>query len=106
LFKVAVPPGVVTTKFCAPRDPAGTVKVTDVAELTVRFVAGFPPIVTELALVKFVPVSVSTVPPPVTPEIIDRDVAVGVDVAFAPLVNTVENVVVSSANTKYLESVL
>ena len=82
--------------------------MTDVAEFTVRLVAGFPPIVTELALVKFVPVSVSTVPPPVTPEVIDMDVAVGVDggVAFAPLVNMVEKVVANSANTKYLGSVL
>ena len=66
--RVAVPPGVVTTTLTAPAACAGVVAVTWVAESTVNDAAAVPPKVTALAPVRFVPVSVTTVPPSVDPE--------------------------------------
>ena len=54
----------VITKFFAPiLTPAGAVRVIEVGELTVKLVTAIPSIVTEVAPVKFVPVTVTTVPP-------------------------------------------
>ena len=75
---MAVPPGQVTTTFCAPSDvPAGVVLVIEVAELTVKLVTGIPPIVTEVAPVKFVPVIVAVVPPAIDPLEGEIEVKVG-----------------------------
>jgi hypothetical protein len=52
-----------------PAVPAGVVAAIEVALTTVTFVAAAPPIVTPVAPVKFVPVMVTLVPPPVGPEI-------------------------------------
>jgi hypothetical protein len=51
-----------------PAVPAGVVAAIEVALTTVTFVAAAPPIVTPVAPVKFVPVMVTLVPPPVGPE--------------------------------------
>ena len=57
---VALPPPVVTT-ILPDVTPAGTVALIWVAEMTVN-AAAFPPIVTDVAPVKRVPVIVTTVP--------------------------------------------
>ena len=64
-----LPPGVVTMTEAVPAVPAGVVAAIEVALTTVTFVAAAPPIVTPVAPVKFVPVMVTLVPPPVGPEI-------------------------------------
>ena len=61
-----VPPGVVTVTSAVP-DPAGDVAVMCEASTTVTFVPAFDPKRTEVAPVKFVPVIVTLVPPPVGP---------------------------------------
>ncbi len=67
VFAALVPPGVVTSTLLAPAVPAGVLQVMVVALFTVRLVAAVPPKVTPVAPVKLVPVSVTTVPPPVGP---------------------------------------
>ena len=74
---VPVPPGVVTATSTAPMAFAGVTHVTDVALTTVTDVAAVPPNVTVDAPVKFVPVSVTVVPPAVAPLIGLSDVMVG-----------------------------
>ena len=71
---VAVPPGVVTLTLPVVA-PAGTVVVICVAETTVKADAAMPLNATLVALVKFVPVSVTAVP--TTPVAGARDVKVG-----------------------------
>ena len=69
LGKVAAPPTVVTTTFCAPTVPAGVTAVRDVpAPFTTTLVAAAPPTVT-VALVKFVPVIVIGVAPSADPDV-------------------------------------
>ena len=71
-----VPPTVVTLTSTVPV-PAGEVAVIDVAELTVKPVAGVAPNVTAVAPLKLVPVIVTDVPPVAGPEVGDIDVTVG-----------------------------
>ena len=65
---VAEPPDVVTTTSTAPAACAGVVAVTCVAEPTVNEVAAVPPKVTDVVLLRFVPVIVTAVPPAVGPD--------------------------------------
>ena len=51
----------------APAVPAGVVKVTEVPLCTCKLLAGFPPTVIDVVLDRFVPVTVSEVPPAVDP---------------------------------------
>ncbi len=62
-----VPPGVVTVTSTVPADPAGTVAVIELLELTTTDVAGLPPTMTAVPDVKPVPVIVIDVPPLVAP---------------------------------------
>ena len=62
-----VPLGVVTRTLAVPAVPAGAVAVMLVGLATVMPVAATPPMVTEVAPVKFVPVIVTLVPPSVVP---------------------------------------
>ena len=78
LVRFAVPPGVVTDTVFAPAVPAGVTAVTVVELTTLTEVAATPPIVTELAPVKFVPVIVIAVPPLVGPTFGETDEIVGV----------------------------
>ena len=73
-----VPPGVVIDTVFGPSVPAGVTAVTVVALTTLTEVAATPPIVTELAPVKFVPVIVIAVPPLVGPVFGLTDEIVGV----------------------------
>ena len=77
LVRLAVPPGVVTDTVFAPAVPAGVTAVTVVELTTLTEVAATPPIVTELAPVKFVPVIVIAVPPLVGPTFGETDEIVG-----------------------------
>ena len=61
------PLGVVTTTPLAPAVPGGVVAVTVVSSSTLTTVAAVPPMVTAVALVKFVPVIVTGVPPKMGP---------------------------------------
>ena len=70
-----VPPGVVTLMLIVPV-PAGDVAVIDVAELNVKL-ADVAPNVTAVTPVKFVPVSVTVVPPAVGPAVGEIEVTVG-----------------------------
>jgi hypothetical protein len=74
-----VPPTVVTVTSTVPV-PAGDVAVIWVAELTVKLVAAVPPMVTPVAPVKLVPVTVTEVPPAVVPELGLIPVTVGAGV--------------------------
>ncbi len=65
--RFAVPLGVVIDTVFAPAVPAGVTAVTVVELTTLTEVAATPPIVTELAPVRFVPVIVIAAPPLVTP---------------------------------------
>ena len=67
LVRFAVPPGVVNDTVVTPIVPAGVTAVTVVAFTTLTEGAATPPIGTELAPVKFVPVIVIAVPPVVGP---------------------------------------
>ena len=78
LVRFAVPPGVVIDTFFAPALPAGVTAVTVVELTTLTEVAATPPIVTELAPVRFVPVIVIAVPPLVGPTFGETDEIVGV----------------------------
>jgi hypothetical protein len=57
--------------------PAGEVAVIEVAELTVKPVAGVAPNVTAVAPVKLVPVIVTEVPPVDGPDVGEIEVTVG-----------------------------
>ena len=78
LVRFAVPPGVVTDTVFAPAVPTGVTAVTIVELTTLTEVAATPPIVTELAPVRFVPVIVIAVPPLVDPVFGLTDEIVGV----------------------------
>ena len=70
-------PGVVTSTLAAPAVPAGVVAVIVVALETWNEATAAPPIVTEVAPVKPVPVIVTDCPPPVGPELGEIPVTVG-----------------------------
>jgi hypothetical protein len=74
-----VPPAVVTVISTVAALCGGEVAVIEVAELAVM-VAAVPPKLTAVALLKFVPVMVTDVPPPVGPEVGEIDVTVGATV--------------------------
>ena len=67
LVPVTVPPGVVIATFCAPAVPVAVVAVIVVAVAVIP-VAATPPMVTEVAPVRLVPVIVTLVPPATGPE--------------------------------------
>jgi hypothetical protein len=71
-----VPPGPVTVTSTVP-DPAGEVAVIEVAELTVTPVAALPPKATVSPAAKFVPVTVTSVPPDVGPDAGETALTVG-----------------------------
>ena len=71
-----MPPVVVTLTSTVPV-PAGEVAVIEVAELTVKPVAGVAPNVTAVAPVKLVPVIVTEVPPVDGPDVGEIKVTVG-----------------------------
>jgi hypothetical protein len=70
-------PPAVTTMLAIPALPVGVVQVIDVGDTTTTFVHAVPPTVTAEALVKFVPVIVTAVPPAVEPADGDTPVTVG-----------------------------
>jgi hypothetical protein len=74
-----VPDGVVTRTLAVPAVPAGVVAVIEVALTTVTPLAAAPPIVTDVAPVKFVPVIMIEVPPRVVPVAGDIAVTDGAD---------------------------
>jgi 6,7-dimethyl-8-ribityllumazine synthase len=76
LTAVTDPAAVVTTTSFEPEVPLGVVIVRDVAVFEF-IVAATPPMVTEVALDRLVPVIVTEVPPAVTPEVTLSDVIVG-----------------------------
>jgi hypothetical protein len=69
---------VVTVTSLVQAGSAGDVTVIDVALLITRFVAGVAPKLTVVAAVRFVPVTVTEVPPAVEPEDGLTEVTVGV----------------------------
>jgi hypothetical protein len=72
----------VTRTSTVPAAPAGEVTVIEVEELTTTLVPAFAPNATAaLVVVKFVPVTVTDVPPDVGPEVGLTPVTVGVAVA-------------------------
>jgi hypothetical protein len=74
-----VPPLVVTATVAAPAEPAGVTAVSDVAEVTLTLEAAAPPTVTVVApTTKFVPATVTAVPPDVGPTLGDTTVTLGV----------------------------
>jgi hypothetical protein len=75
--RFAVPPGVVIDTVLPPAVPAGVTAVTVVELTTLTEVAATPPIVTELAPVRFVPVIVIAVPPSTNPQFGLTDEIVG-----------------------------
>ena len=74
---VGEPYGVVSETFAAPAAPDGVTAVTVVALTTTTEVAAFPPTLTELVPVRFVPVIVIAVPPLVGPTFGETDEIVG-----------------------------
>ena len=74
-----VPPGVATVTSTVPL-PAGEVAEMLLELLTVKVVAAVPPKSTAVAPVKFVPVTVTEVPPTAGPEDGLTDVTVGGEV--------------------------
>ena len=64
---VLVPAGVVTVTSTVPALAAGAVAVMEVGELTVKLTALADPNLTAVVPVKFVPVTVTEVPPAVGP---------------------------------------
>ena len=62
-----VPAGVVTVTSTGPDDPAGDTAVKVVDEVTLNGTAAIEPNLTAVAPVKFVPVTVTEVPPAVEP---------------------------------------
>jgi hypothetical protein len=79
LVALDVPPGFVTLTSTVPTVPVGAVTVNCVSDRTVKLVAGMSPNFTLVAVVKFVPVTVTNVPPPVGPELALSPVTVGAD---------------------------
>jgi hypothetical protein len=77
VFAALVPPAVVTRTLARPGALAEVVAVILVALTTFTFLARAPPIVTAVAPVKFVPVSVIRVPPALLPVAGDTDLTVG-----------------------------
>lgn len=78
MLAALVPAGVVTVTPTAPvAATAGAVTRIDVAEVTLKPVAGVVPNFTAVAPVRFVPVMVTTVPPRVDPVAGDSAVIVG-----------------------------
>src|SRR5712692_1387328 len=71
-----VPANVVTRTSTVPAASGGDVVVIDVADTTVKLAATVPKL-TDVAPVKFVPVIVRSVPPPVVPLVVLRLVTVG-----------------------------
>src|SRR5262249_7944751 len=63
-----IPAAVLTVMCKAPAAWAGLTAVREVADCTLNEGAGRPPKKTPLTLVKFVPVTVTVVPPPLGPE--------------------------------------
>jgi hypothetical protein len=74
---VDVPPVVVTVTSTLPALPDGDVAVIWVSESTLKLVAAVPPKATADVPVKWLPVIVTDVPPPVGPEIGATAVTVG-----------------------------
>ena len=72
-----VPPDVVTTTFLAPAELTGVIAVMLVLLITTTLVAAVPPMITAVALMKFVPVMVTGVPPRVVPLVGEIDMTVG-----------------------------
>ncbi|KRB26617.1 hypothetical protein ASD94_14065 [Acidovorax sp. Root70] len=72
-----VPPTVVTRTSTVPALPAGAVAVICVAELTVKPVAAVAPKVTAVVPARFVPVTITDVPPVIGPAVGEIDVTVG-----------------------------
>ena len=64
-----MPLWVVTVMSTTAAACGGAVAVIEVEEFTVKEVAGVVPKLTPVTLVKFVPVSVTTVPPAVVPDV-------------------------------------
>ena len=71
-----MPPPPVTVTFTVP-DPAGVVAVIDVAEFTVTPDAALPPKATVSPDSKFVPVTVTAVPPDTGPEAAETPLTAG-----------------------------
>ena len=71
----------VTTTLAVPTEPAGVVQVMLVAVFAERLVAAAPPMVTPVALDRFVPVIVTLVPPAVVPLVGEMALTVGGDTA-------------------------
>jgi hypothetical protein len=72
-----VPPAVVTVTSTVPTASAGEVVVISVSETTVNDAAGVAPKWTDVAPVKWVPVIVTGVPPPLGPDVGAMEVTVG-----------------------------
>jgi hypothetical protein len=79
LVALEVPPEFVTLTSTVPTAPVGATAVNCVSDKTVQLEANETPNLTAEALVKFVPVTVTKVPPPVGPELTLRPVTVGAD---------------------------
>ena len=75
-----MPPGVVTVTSTVPAAPGGATALISVWPRTEKLVAGVPPKETALALLRFVPVIVTTLPPAVGPELGLSEPTVGPDV--------------------------
>ena len=72
-----VPEVVSSVTAITPADLGGVVAVTMLSEMTVKAVAAVPPKNTSRVLIKPVPVMVTTVPPPIGPEIGAMEVMTG-----------------------------
>ena len=72
-----VPPTVITVTSTTPADSAGVVAVINVELLTVKLVAAEAPNLTAVAAVRFMPVIVTDVPPPIGPWFATTLVTVG-----------------------------
>ena len=78
MFALLVPLGVVTSTLAGPALPAGVVASIKLELHTVKLTVA-PPIVTEVAPVKPVPVMVNHCPPASGPDVSLIDVTVGAD---------------------------
>src|SRR5271169_6479792 len=85
-----VPPGVVTVTSTAPAAPAGDVTVIWVLLATLRLVPRLEPKCTAVAPVKFVPVTVTLVPPAIGPPVGLIPVTVGPTLAVIRAATTTE----------------
>ena len=77
MLAALVPAEVVTSTLAVPAVPAGATHVSVVGFVTTTLVAAVPPMVTPVAPVKLVPVSVTLVPPAVLPVLGEMAVTVG-----------------------------